>query len=269
MAARKVAAAWGPVFLEALERCGSVSRAAAAAGVSASAVHKRRSVHPDFRRDCAGAMARWVEGGRADALARAAAVPVAPVPETLVVPCAGGARVEPLSPRRIGEKDRARFLEELGATGSVRRAAAAAGFSVQAFNRQRARDRAFGEAWAAAVELGRARLQDYLLEAAQATFDPETLPVSADAPKLSVREAMDLLKHGSGRGAGASRAGRYGAPLHSEEEVAAARAAIEEKLDRVRARLLAEGYREVEGGALVPPGYVRVDGLDSPGEIGL
>jgi hypothetical protein len=84
----------------------------------------------------------------------------------------------------------------LTVSGSVSRAAKAAGFSTAALYKRRLKDRHFAQAWDAALETGKARVQSLLVEAATRTFDPDELPISDDheIPKVTVSEAINIAK---------------------------------------------------------------------------
>lgn len=103
---------------------------------------------------------------------------------------------------RWSEAREAIFFEELAASASVRRAAKAAGVSAQAVYARRAKATHFRTKWDAVLEVGRARLDALLVEAANRTFDPdeEALPDCAETPKVSVTEAIRIVQmHGSAR----------------------------------------------------------------------
>jgi hypothetical protein len=153
-------------------------------------------------------------------------------------------------------------LTELTVSGSVRRAAQAAGFSTTAIYKQRAKSRHFAAAWDAAVEAGKARVQAYLVEAATRTFDPDELPIAdgAEVPKVSISEAINIAKLGSpspGNGrvgpsggwsaSGRSRGGERGydddgfdATPITREEWEGARQNIFNRLQRLREQMAEE-----------------------------
>ena len=158
-----------------------------------------------------------------------------------------------------------KFLEELTATGNVARAAAAAGFSAQTAYKRRLRDKHLAAGWEAAMAVGRARLEAHLLFAANRSFDPETLPVAEGAPKVSVGEAISILKHKPAPGV--SESGDFstwqeeGEAL-STDEFTALREKIIAKLARVRERDAREKSEEgwtQDGDNWIPPGWVRAE----------
>ncbi|MBA3510734.1 hypothetical protein [Sphingomonas sp.] len=158
-----------------------------------------------------------------------------------------------------------RFFAALADRANVRDAAAAAGFSTNAIYARRLRRPAFRRAWEAAVETGKARLQMLLMDAAEKAFDPELLDVSEEAPKVSVGEALNILKAREGKekelGAGASGGRGWGdqAAEMSQEDEDELRARFMAKLDRLVAqdeeRKIAKGWTR-HGETLVPPGWV-------------
>lgn len=156
------------------------------------------------------------------------------------------------------------FFEELAASASVRRAAKAAGVSPQAVYARRAKSALFRTKWDAVLEVGRARLDALLVEAANRTFDPDSdpLPECEGTPAVSVAEAIRIVKmHGSKRDQ-ASFAEEEEPPA---EEMAAIRERVLAKIDRLaelhRAERLDAGWQEDERfeDALVPPGWARVE----------
>lgn len=158
-----------------------------------------------------------------------------------------------------------RFPVELSASASIRRAAAAAGFSQAAIYRRRLKQRLFAAAWDAAIETGKARVEALLVEAATHSFDPDSLPISDDHPNISVAEAISISKRAGTKVKSAGNAGfdwgEDAAQMH-EEEIVALRAKILGKLERMRERddcdKLAAGWaRDEEQGCWVPPQWVR------------
>lgn len=241
---------WADGFLAALAKCGNVRLAARHVGVDHSTAYALR------RRDT-GFAARW--GEAVARVERDGAVPLDPQGAAGAEYEVQGTRAVRVGVGRIGKKARREFLETLGATGSVNRAAEACGFSTQALHRRRVKDRKFRQEWAAALELGEARIGDYLMESANATFDPDALPIAADVPKMTTREAMELDKRRKAR-AGAARDEEE----YDEREVEEARARIAAKIekwcDRYEREKLAEGWTRSECGHLIPPGYGKLAG---------
>ena len=95
-----------------------------------------------------------------------------------------------------------RFLAELATHGGIRRACKAIWLSTQAVDRRRGKDRHLDAACEAAAEIGRKRLNAWLIEAGNRTFDPDDLPEGADfeLPKVTVAEAIAIARLGAGRG---------------------------------------------------------------------
>jgi len=196
--------AWELAFLKALERCGVASEAAASAGTGVRNAFKRRKGNPTFAAawDSAVALYRAELGRRAMEELSEQGLSFRQVD--------GGARVEaagqPREPRadfprksassRWTKRSEEAFLVELSATGSVKMAARAAGFTPAGAHKRRHRDRHFDQAWDAALEAGKARVQAYLVEAATRTFDPDELPDPDDAamPKVTIGEAISIAK---------------------------------------------------------------------------
>ena len=180
---------------------------------------------------------------------------------------ATGVKLARVGTQRWGPRAEDKFLEALAASANVRRAAAAAGFSPEAVYKRRLRQPGFAAAWDAAIEVGKARIEAYLVEAADRTFDPETLGdavFGGDAlPKVSVAEAIHILRLKGGAARAAATVKEDDESEAYEAEVEAARGRFLERLERMeaiaRARKIAEGWSEQEG-ELVPPGFARLEG---------
>ena len=149
-----------------------------------------------------------------------------------------------------------RFLTELADSANVRRAAATAGLSTTALYARRIRQAAFRAAWDLAIEAGKARLQAYLIEAADRTFDPHSLPIPEGTPRVSIAEAVSILRLKGGEPAA------HLAPA-AEADGEEHKAAVERiilRLKRLKQRMDEEkssaGWTEHEG-EWVPPGWVR------------
>jgi hypothetical protein len=171
---------------------------------------------------------------------------------------------------RWGPAAEERFLVGLATSGSIRKAAAAAGFSEETVHRRRRKDKRLAAAWDAAVETGKARVQAYLVEAAARTFDPDELPEGEDpGPTVTISEAIHISRMKSGSGSGESKALAWQEESEiGEAEVEAARENILRKLkllhERYREEKLAEGWSE-DGEYLIPPGWARVqEGAETP-----
>lgn len=181
---------WESAFLKALERCGVASEAAKTAGTGVRNAFKRRKANPTFAAawDAAVALHRSEVGRQAMSAAAASGLGHVQGPD--------GAKLVIAGQSRWSKRSEEAFLVELSATGSVRVAARAAGFSTTAIYRRRMKDRQFRAACDAAVETGKARVQCYLVEAATRTFDPEELPIAGGDhfPKVSIGEAINIAK---------------------------------------------------------------------------
>jgi hypothetical protein len=187
-------------------------------------------------------------------------------------PSAGGARAARAGAGRWSAAAEKRFFTALADRANVRDAAAAAGFSTNAIYARRSRRPEFRRAWEAAVETGKARLQMLLMDAAEKAFDPELLDVSEEAPKVSVAEALNILKarEGQEKQLGAKR-DSWGDPSveMSQEDEDELRARFMAKLDRLLAqdqqRKIDKGWTRY-GNTLVPPGWVPGPGWVEPPE---
>ncbi|MCJ7421601.1 hypothetical protein [Sphingomicrobium astaxanthinifaciens] len=261
-------AKWRGAFIEALATCGNVRMAARAAGIDHTSAYGLRSRDAAFDAQWQAALAT---------VSREGARPVAvPGEEEVEVVSTRSGRIVAVGSGRFGPRARETFLAEMAATGSVRRSARACGFSEQALYKQRDKDPSFAKAWNAARRLGHARIVDLAADAAQAQFDPDTLPECEGLPKVTTREMLDILKFSAAQAEKEEAALAAAHPPAKDEAgsapdaaaVAAARAAVLDRLERLAAELrdekLAQGWREVEGG-WVPPGWTPgpADGGDA------
>ena len=151
------------------------------------------------------------------------------------------------------------FLVELADSANVKRAARAAGVSTTAVYKRRMKDGRFAAAWDLAVEAGKARLQAYLIELSDRTFDPDSLPLPDGQPKVSVSEAVSILRL-KGAAAPAADARAEAGPVNSELKEAHDRimARLERLKERIGRERAAAGWTEWEG-EWIPPGWVRAD----------
>ncbi|HEX7927942.1 MAG TPA: hypothetical protein VF678_10140, partial [bacterium] len=160
---------WVKLFLRELERIGNVRLAAERAGVDFTTAYGRRKRHGEFAE-------RW-EGALAAHRERAPEEQALTLPQPVAAPSLspqgrGDETVRPDgkvikgSEARWGKRAEEAFLAELTMSDTVKRAAAAAGFSAQAAYKRRLKDRHLAAAWDAAIETGKARVQAYLVEAA-------------------------------------------------------------------------------------------------------
>ena len=296
--------AWVPYFLQSLARVGEVRRAAAEAGIDFTSAYARRKRHPDFAAAWEAALAAYrarqdvdagaqvareveeingaVEGKRPSTSLGTNGEGTGPHPDhesgsegpsggwsAAFIPQAGEGeeRRRRLALGGNGRWSKAReriFFEELAATANVRRAAKAAGVSTTAVYARRVKNRHFATKWAAIKELGRERLDDFLVEASNRTFDPESDPLpDCDAvPKVSVAEAIRIVQlHGNAR----QKRDVAEEVEPPEEEMNVIRDRLLLKLERLDARAREEkleaGWQEDERfeDVLVPPGWTRVE----------
>ena len=185
----------------------------------------------------------------------------------LLVPGLGGGQMKRAGEGRWSERKERVFFAELAATANVRRSAEAAGVSTQAVYARRLRHAPFARQWEAAVETGKVRLQMLLIAAAERCFDPDLLADEANAPEVSVGEAINILKTREGKErAGQSVSGRgWTGPDEDEggeDEYDEACGRIVERLkrlgERTRDERAAAGWTWCEEHqAMVPPGWVR------------
>lgn len=206
---------WVAAFLRALERSGEVEAAARDAAVDKSTAYQRRKAHREFADAWDAALAarkdRRAEEDRAaveelrtrhdPSTIRSAAYGPPPHPrigsgarEELTV---AAGQLKRVAAGRWNKAAERRFFAALADTANVKAAADAAGFSTTAVYARRLRNPLFREQWAAAVETGRARLELALIEAANRAFETATADVPAEAPGVSVSEALQILKIGA------------------------------------------------------------------------
>jgi len=233
---------WAVAFLRSLERTGVARWAAEDAGVDFTTAYARRRAHAEFAADWAAALER----GRAERERVRAAELAGKVERLRRAPSPGSPAASPTSPasgggaehvivngklRRVGPgrwskaKEQA-LLAELAWSGSISRGCRAAGVSTQALSRRRFNDRHLDAACDAAVEIARKRLNGYVVEAANRTFDPDELPLSENAgPTVTIAEAIQILKLGAGRGSAASAV-----PVYEPYDPAEVRERLEKKM---------------------------------------
>ena len=250
---------WEAAFLKALAETGIVTKSAKAVGITARAASKRRAANPTFAAAWEGAVAlHRSEQGRA-ALSAAGG---------LAVDGHGGGKLVRAGQSRWSRRGEEAFLTELAVSANVQRSAAAAGFTAATLYRRRLRDRHFADAWDQALAIGRTCLEAYLVEAADRTFDPDSLTAGADLPTMTIAEAIAVLKlagKGTGGGKPAAQRGWTGPDswddADDEEAWTQARENIIARVGRLREReeeeKLAGGWTR-DGDAWVPPGYAPV-----------
>ena len=278
MAKPKIAPVWQQPFLDALARTGNVRIAAAEAGVDYTSAYARRQRDAGFAEAWAGVLREQEAGEESEYPLSPLACGESPSPakgrgvlaEEWVMRCStsGAAQIVRAGAGRWSAVRETRFFVALAECANVRRAAAAAGVSSQAIYARRLKDRNFRAQWDAAIEAGKARLETYLIEAADRTFDPETLPVGDGLPRVSVAEALAILRLKGGSGA-AAKGG------HDEREADDGQQEYQEACQRVVARLermgardrkdrLEAGWSEVDG-EMVPPGFRPI--ADADGQV--
>lgn len=268
---------WVQPFLAALASCGNVTRAAGLAGVDVTGPYNRRNRYPDFK-------AAWERVlGEREARAGGPSTGLGTSGEggeeaVSIGPAGDGVKVSRVAGSRWSKGTEDKFLEELTACANVRLAAAAVGFSAASAYRRRSRDARFAEGWEAAMAVGRTRLEAHLIDAANRALDPDSLPIADGAPKVTVSEAISILKHqpaGSRPGSGGRSQGRGGRrgdgymdwvtddDVDMMEQAEKARASIHDKLARMleqdNQRRLAAGYT-LHGEDWIPPGWVYTGG---------
>ena len=159
------------------------------------------------------------------------------------------------------------FLTELTINANVQRAAKAAGFSQATVYKRRARDGHFAAGWDAAIAVGRARLESFLIVQATRNFDPEAMPIGEGEPKVTVNEALGILKH---KAEGADRPGRRRRgdgymdwvtddDVAAMEEAKEAKQRILDRLERLAERMDREKAEQgwtKHGDHWIPPGWV-------------
>ena len=225
---------WTIAFLRALERSGVARWAATDAGVDFTTAYARRKRHSDFAEAWAAALARGraererVRGaelaGRVARLRKRPSTiassgngppPSAGIPRALSDPRSLEARsdraklreeltivngqLKRVGPGRWGAAKEQALLAELAWSGNIGRGCRAAGVSSQALSTRRLRDRHLDTACDAAIEIARTRLGGLMVELGNRTFDPDELPLGADGPKMTIAEAIQVLKFGAGR----------------------------------------------------------------------
>lgn len=129
-----------------------------------------------------------------------------------------GPQVVETTGRRWSDAAERRFLDTLGASCNVSLSARAAGFAATGIYARRLREPAFAAAWAAALDQGYLRLETALVRAAADTVEGLAPDPDTPFPAMSVREAMDVLRHHRGTVKGdARRHGGIARPRSLEE----------------------------------------------------
>ena len=271
----KVEPEWVQPFLAELARTGNVTASAEVAGVDRTNAQARRKRVPAFAAAWDIALAEY-RAGRSFQRGLSASGDEARAH-------AGGAKMMRVGSGRWSKAAEERFLIELGTSGKVRRAAAAAGFSEEAICRRRRKEPQFAEACDMAIEEGKARVEALLVAWSERSFDPDAVPMAADGamPKVTVSEAIKIVQSRPSTRLRMSGGKKHADPFFDgwEEDAAEHDAAMERivgKLERLGER---EDAKKAEAGwtrchvhdTWVPPGWgilakVRLRPLQLPPE---
>ena len=277
--------AWESPFLAELARTGNATPSAVVAGVDRTNAQARRKRVPAFAAAWDIALAEY-RAGRSFQMGLSAGKDEARAH-------AGGAKMMRVGAGRWSKAAEGRFLIELGTSGKVRRAAAAAGFSEEAICRRRRKEPQFAEACDMAIEEGKARVEALLVAWTERSFDPDAVPMPADGavPKVSVSEAIKIVQlrpstrlRMSGEGGPGTAADCRSEGMRYREEVFGGRIAhmneeevseefyksISAAVNRKKDEMIADGWSR-QGGHMIPPGYgilanVRLRPLQLPPE---
>ena len=231
MARSHTAPAWRRAFLRELGRSGSVALAAAKVGIDRSSAYQARRRNPAFaaswERALVDARARLVEGEPGEAVR---------LRDDECVRASKGGRpcVVRAGPGRWSVAGERAFLGELAMTANVKAAARAAGVSTVAVYNRRRKWPAFAAAWREAKAEGWERLEWLLIQAANATLDPEPEAAVAEGPAMSVGEAMKLWFHHTGPASQGGRSPRHGW-RRQEPDIEEVRAEILRKVAAIKA----------------------------------
>jgi hypothetical protein len=125
------------------------------------------------------------------------------------------------------------FFDRLAASCNVRASAASVGFTAFTVYRQRRMRPDFALKWQAALEQGYARLEMALLEAANDTLACVAFDAERPIPKMSVEQAMNVLRAHRHEVRGDGKAGPGHLPVPPALE--AVRARIEKKVRAIKA----------------------------------
>lgn len=138
---------------------------------------------------------------------------------------------------RWSDEAEAKFLDELGASCNVTRAAAAAGFTPVAIHRRRRNDPAFSQRWHAALVQGYHRLEALLVQRAVEAMDGYEPDPETPIPTMTVRDAISILQmyRATVTGGEGKRAGWRARPRSLEE----VQASILQKFEAIEAKRLA------------------------------
>jgi hypothetical protein len=223
--------------------------AALAAGVDHGTAYQHRKRDPGFAERWAAALAAAAAGAAAAFCAGGTA---ARRDRTAGLSGWGGeALVARLSKRhgvqmvregegRYSAERGAAFIAALRATGCVKRAAAAAGISTTSFYKRRGRYPGFAAEWAAAEQDAKARLHGFVLAAGIAAFDPDG-PGDAETPKVTVSEAIAILRLKGGAAPAPARTAAAGAGGAEEPPIEQVRDDVLRQVAAIRRKAEREG----------------------------
>ena len=187
-------------FLALLERTGNFALACATLGRAKSGLYKRRQRDPAFAARCRAALALSSPGRGGGPLAEEPMVEGAGnAPELILTACAGRPQLRRALPRSLTRDRLDAFLRALAATANVRLSARAIGAAHSSVYAHARRDRAFGEAMAATLELACHDLQADLL-AEMLAPDPFAADDGENPSPLQGRGHLGEAERGEGEG---------------------------------------------------------------------
>lgn len=134
-------------------------------------------------------------------------------------------------------KAEALFLDELGASCNVTRAARVAGFSTAAIHRRRRTDAAFADRWRVALEQGYVRIEMLLVQRATEALEGHAPDPDTPIPAMTVKDAITILQTYRAAVATGGKCLTKRARVRSLDEV---RDSILTKLDAIEAKRIAD-----------------------------
>jgi hypothetical protein len=152
-----------------------------------------------------------------------------------------GAQLVAVGAGRLSPEQQERFLDGLRETANVRASAAAVGVSTTALYNRRRRYPVLDAEWTAARETGCRRVSLMLIEAAEAALDPEADAEALGLPRVSVGEAIAILKlhrfdeAGAPSHAGARAEARARAKAVEDMPIEAVRDEVMRRIEAIRA----------------------------------
>lgn len=160
-------------------------------------------------------------------------------PGTIIRPSTRGPQVVRQTGSRWTDESERIFLDELGATCNVERAARAAGFCNATAYRRRATDPGFAELWRVALAQGFDRLEMLLIQRATELLEGRLPNPDHPIPPMTVAEVIRILQvhRASVRDTGERRPGRPFPPRSLDQM----RASIIAKLEAIEAHERIEG----------------------------